>query len=362
MLLDSLKYSFGLDISDRSLKVVALEQYWLRKKLITKIKSWGEQILPADTVVNGEIKKIEVFTQNLKNLLHHKAVKKISTNIAVVSIPEHKTFLKLVNYDENGAKDPASYVEKLIQANIPEDLNNLTYDYQIIAHDHLVQVLLGATFKTTAIKLFETLELAKIMPLAFEPETIANCNAVIPENTSIDEFNAILDIGTTHSSLVITRGILPLISLTIPFSEHYINTTLAQKLSISYSEAEKLSKRCGFDMKACEISLQKIISNLTDDLNQKIQQAFTAMLNELKPKGKTKIKIQHLWLVGGGAALRKLDTLLSGEFKMTVRVGNPYINLGVVRANSFPDTPAKYATAIGLALINPQNIPKMNHL
>ena len=95
MFLDSLKYSFGLDISDYSLKVVALEQYQIQKKLITKIKSWGEQLLPPNTVVNGEIKKIDVFAQNLKNLLNHKAIKKIRTNIAVVTMPEQKKFLKL---------------------------------------------------------------------------------------------------------------------------------------------------------------------------------------------------------------------------------------------------------------------------
>ena len=86
------------------------------------------------------------------------------------------------------------------------------------------------------------------------------------------------------------------------------------------------------------------------------------MLNELKLGGKNKIKIQHLWLVGGGATLPKLDTILSIELKMTVRVGNPYVNLGIVRASSVLDNPSKYATAIGLAMINPKNIPKMNHL
>lgn len=361
MFIDSLKYSFGLDIADRSIKVAALEQFILQKKLITRLRSWGEQFLPVDTIVDGEIKKPEIFIQNLNNLLKHKAAKKIWTNIAVASIPEHKTFLKLVAYEGAIPKNHLSSVLKLIQTHIPEDPQNLTYDYQIMAHDHVVHILLGATFKTIANNYFETLQKAKILPLAFMPETVANCNSIIPWSTPPEEFNAILDIGLSHSSLVITRGLLPLLSLTIPFSGHHINTILAQKLNLSLTEAEQLSKRCGFDMKACEISLQKILSNIINELNEKIAQALGAMLNELKPKNKQKIKIQHLWLTGSGATLRKLDTVLSAELKMNVRIANPYINLGSVHAKSYPDNPVKYSTAIGLALINPKNVPKLNH-
>ncbi len=361
MFLDSLKFSFGLDISDLSLKVVSLEQYTFRKKLITKINGYGERLLPPDTIVNGEIKRVDKFAEILSGLLKHTASKRIWTNIAVVSIPENRTFLKLVPYD-SAAKNPTAYVEKLIQTHIPEELPNLTYDYQVLTEDHLVNVFVGATFKTIANSYFAALEKSHIIPLTFEPETVANCNSVIPDSTPDDEYNAILDLGSFQSSLAVTRGKNPLLSLTLPFSGKDITAVISKKLNLSLDESEKLKIRCGFDFNLCEISLQKVLGNVIEELKEKLERAFEAMLSEVKTKSKSKkIKINCIWLVGGGAAFRKLDTVLSKELKMNVKIGNPYVNLGAVRGKFLPEEPSKYATAIGLAMVNPKNIPKMYH-
>ncbi len=361
MFLDSLKYSFGLDISDLSLKVVSLEQYTFRKQLFTKINSYGEHLLPKDTIVNGEIKKADKFSEILNTLLQHKASKKIRTNVAVVSIPENRTFLKLAPYDGTN-KDPNAYVEKLIQTYIPEELSKLTYDYQVLTENKSVNIFFGATFKTIANSYFEALNKARVVPLTFEPETVANCNAIIPLNTSDDEYNAILDIGSAHSSLSVTRGKNPLLSLTLPFAGDEVTMVISKKLNLSPDEAEKLKIRCGFDFNLCEISLQKVLSNVIEELKEKLEHAFDSMMMEIKTKNKTKkIKITHLWLVGGGASFRKLDVVLSKELKMNVKVGDPYINLGTVKGKFLPENPAKYATAIGLAMVNPKNIPKMYH-
>lgn len=361
MFLDSLKYSFGLDISDLSLKVVSFEQYMFQKKLFTRINSFGEHLLPKDVIVNGEIRQVEKFSEILNTLLQHKASKKIRTNVAVVSIPENRTFLKLTPYDGAG-KNPNVYVEKLIQTYIPEELSKLTYDYQILTENHNVNIFFGATFKAIANSYFEALTKAQIVPLTFEPETVANCNAIVPYTTSNDEYNAILDIGSAHSSLSVTRGKNHLLSLTLSFSGDDITKVISKKLSLSIDEAEKLKIRCGFDFNMCEISLQKVLGNVIEELKEKLEHAFDSMMTEIKTKNKTKkIKIAHLWLVGGGASFRKLDAVLSKELKMDVAVGNPYVNLGIVKGKFLPDNPAKFATAIGLAMVNPKNIPKMYH-
>ena len=361
MFLDSLKYSFGLDISDLSLKVVSLEQFIFRKKLITRINSFGEHLLPKDVIVNGEIKKPDKFSEILTSLLRHKASKKIRTNVAVVSIPENRTFLKLAPYD-SASKDPNAYVKKMIQTYIPEELSKLTYDYQILTEDHNVNVFFGATFNSIANSYFDALDKAHVVPLTFEPETVANCNAIIPINTADDEYNAILDIGSAHSSLSVTSGKNPLLSLTLSFAGDDITNIISKKLNLSLEESEKLKIRCGFDFNLCEISLQKVLSNVIDELKEKLERAFDSMMTEITSKNKTKkIKITHLWLVGGGASFRKLDTVLSKELKMNVKIGDPYVNLGAVKGKFLPENPAKYATAIGLAMVNPKNIPKMYH-
>lgn len=361
MFLDSLKYSFGLDISDLSLKVVSLEQYVFRKKLFTKINSFGEHLLPKETIVNGEIKLADKFAEILSALLRHKASKKIRTTVAIVSIPENRTFLKLAPYS-SADKNPNAFVEKLIQIYIPEDLSKLTYDYQFLTEEKNVNIFLGATFKTIANSYFEALTRARIVPLAFEPETVANCNSVIPDDTPNDEYNAILDIGSVHSSLAVTQGKNPLLTLTLSFSGDDITKVISKKLNLSFEEAEKLKIRCGFDFNACEISLQKVLDSVIKELKEKLERAFEAMVNEIKTKNKSKkVRIAHLWLVGGGASFNKLDAVLSKELKMKVTVGDPYVNLGTVIGKFLPTNPAKYATAIGLAMVNPMNIPKMYH-
>ncbi|MEY4744595.1 MAG: hypothetical protein RL272_540, partial [Candidatus Parcubacteria bacterium] len=63
-------------------------------------------------------------------------------------------------------------------------------------------------------------------------------------------------------------------------------------------------------------------------------------------------KIERLYLCGGGAQFREIDTVLSRKLTIMARRGDPLTNLDAKLPREFPKNEEKlmYATAIGLSM------------
>src|SRR3989338_10303855 len=86
------RQAFGLDISDRSLKIAKLE----KKGKYIKLVSFEEHDIPEGILSHGEIKKEEELAAVLADSLKKVEGKPLDTRYAVVSLPEERAFLQVI--------------------------------------------------------------------------------------------------------------------------------------------------------------------------------------------------------------------------------------------------------------------------
>ena len=208
------------------------------------------------------------------------------------------------------------------------------------------RLLLAAAPKNLIDGYTQLLEAAGLAPIAFEVEALAISRATVPEQEEFDEPIGILDIGATRSSLVIyDNGVLQM-SIGIPLSGNELTQIISEKLSITPAEAEVIKVECGLDAHRCEDRMWNILLPLIDDMSSKIRNALRFYKIGF-PMGK---KIEKLYLCGGGAHFREIDTVLSRKLTIKVRRGDALANFSHV-PHSFPaDASLSYTTAIGLAM------------
>ena len=84
--------SFGLDISDLSLKIIKLK----KKRGTLSLASFGETTIPAGIIEGGEIKNEEVFARIIKEAINKVKGERLRAKYVIVSLPEEKAFLQVI--------------------------------------------------------------------------------------------------------------------------------------------------------------------------------------------------------------------------------------------------------------------------
>lgn len=376
-LLNPLSNAFGLDIGDRTFKLVQVQ----RRRRGTKpyrITAWHSIDVPEGVMERGDIKDMDKAVEYLSTLM--KTVKgSLGGRAAVACLPEAKTFIKIIEISGEATEaDLRKAVMNEIEQNIPLPPEDIYYDWQTLdapqepekppaekpgdapEQDPLAalappappkssrKVLMGAAPKSLVDDYTNLLERAGLAPIALEIEAAAISRAIVSAEETIDEAVGILDIGATRSSLVIYDSGALQMSISIPISGIAITKLISESLNVSVEDAELLKRECGLDANRCEDKMWKILLPLIDDMTEKIRNALRFYKIGF-PQG---TKIERLYLCGGGAQFREIDTVLSRKLTIKARRGDALSNIDDRLPKDFPrkEEALGYATAIGLAM------------
>ncbi|NQU83980.1 MAG: pilus assembly protein PilM, partial [Parcubacteria group bacterium] len=279
MVLNGNKNTFGLDICDDSAKVVQLKQQrTFRGKSRLLLSSYGEIRLPKGIIRNGEILSLEKLSPYISELLKKT---KIKSKKVVVSLPEKKSFLHLLEINARNEKNLEEGLPRIIESHLPVSYKEIYADWQIISKKDeggdliRYKVLFGAVLRKTSDSITELLKSLDLLPVALEIEGVALSRSALrlePETKSKNY--AIVDIGSTSSNIIFTQDSTPTLSLDIPVSGNAITKTIADSLKLSVEAAEKTKLKCGLDLKLCEGKLRPVLSYIITDVTQKIQKAI----------------------------------------------------------------------------------------
>ncbi|MBZ1345176.1 MAG: pilus assembly protein PilM [Candidatus Nealsonbacteria bacterium] len=120
---------FGLDISDRSLKIAKLK----KRGEFLSLASFGEtEIKSAGIIKQGEIKKEALFIKILKQALNDVKGEKLKTKYLIASLPEEKTLLQVIKIPLINKEELKSAVIYEAQNHIPLPIEDVYLDFQII--------------------------------------------------------------------------------------------------------------------------------------------------------------------------------------------------------------------------------------
>lgn len=337
------KNIFGLDISDRALRLVQIKKRG--KKLF--LTSYNNLAMPADIISNGEIKQEEKLIELIKKLIKTTNGAKITTNKIITVLPETKTFIKVIKITQ--PKDDEKIAESIkeeIKNHIPLSLEEIYLDWQILKQtSDSMELLIGAAPKNIVDSYLATLEKSGLNPYILEIEAAAITRSLTPKDDK--KAKIIIDFGAVRTGLIVYDKGTVQFTVSLPISGIKITETIAKTLNLNSKQAEKSKIVCGLDSKKCEGALLKVLLKSIKNLIQQINKSIMFYQTNFPDNN----PISEIILCGGGANFLEIDKVLSEKLKMPVKIGNPTAN--VIQKKKLAIPPNKilsYTTAIGLAL------------
>ncbi|MEA3272519.1 MAG: pilus assembly protein PilM [Patescibacteria group bacterium] len=304
--------AFGLDISDKSVKAVQLEQRrTFRGKKQLFLRAFGEIKIPKGVIFNGEIKDANKLAPAISQLLKNT---KIKNHAVVASLPEKKSFLKLLEIKAKNERNLNEGLPKIIESHLPVSYKEIYADWQIISHrddsmSRHYKVLVGAASRKSVDSLTNFLESLRLIPMALEIEGVAIARSVLGPSKPLPNKkilnHAIVNIGATSSNLIFAQNNIPALSLTLPTPEN---------------------------------------SAKIDDIVKKINKALSFYISS-----DDKNKLSGICMGGEGMDLSKLNTLLSQKLGIKIKTCGSLTGI-ITKNTAFQKESTKYATAIGLAI------------
>lgn len=359
--------SFGLNISDRSIKIAKLK----KKREVLSLASFGEFEIRSGVIEEGEVKDQKALVEAIKQSLKRIKGEKLKTNYVVASLPEEKAFLQVIQLpivEEQELKEAAYYEA---ENHIPLPIGEVYLDSQIVKPvvDHLdhLDVLIAAVPQKIVDSYLACIKEAGLIPKVLETESQAISKALIKNEVSPFPV-LIINIGLTKTCFIMFSGYSLRFTSSIPISSQKISEVISSRLGISPTDAEELIIKSGLSQ---DFQKKKDDGSKISIETKKIIEAIDPLVADLVNQVKSHLGyyqsyashehlnsdikgVKKIFLCGDGARLKGLADLLSVRIKIPVEIGNPWINILSESPKEIPgislDESLPFTTALGLSL------------
>jgi type IV pilus assembly protein PilM len=346
--------AFGLDISDRSLKIIKLKE----SKKSFSLVSYKEMDIKPGVIEKGVIQDEDVLAKTISAACNSVTGEKLKTKYVIASLPEEKSFLQIIQMPKMAEKELRSAILFEAENYIPLPITEVYLDFKTIVPlkenvSHL-DVLIVAMPKKIVNSYVASLKKAGLIPLALEIESQAIARALIKNELSESPV-ILVDFGKNSTDFIIFSGRSIYFTSSIPVSSDQLTSAIAETLGTELEKAEKIKMK--YD----------IMDPESDARSKKIGEAMHPILEELvlgirkyvnfyydHPSHEhlaSRENIQKIILCGGGSILKGFPEFLSKKIGVPVELGDFWINFPIQKSKgSMNANPLSYVTALGLAL------------
>lgn len=331
--------SVGLDFSDTTLRLMKLKQ------TIHGIipEAHAQVAIPDGCIVGGRIGNEAMLISFLRGVKTKHSV----TNVRV-AIPESQVYSVTLPIDSAVGNDIRASIELLLEDNIPLNVADAIFDYQVLTKtDKVIVVHVVAIARTVAEGYLRVFTNAGMTPISFEVDSQAIARALIAPGDT--RSSLIVDIGSERTGITIVTNNTAVYTTSLEFG----GTTLVNALM----------KERGIDVTQAHQELHQGISPLHKDVFPLLASALSVLRDEIDRRyiywheHKDEIAplpaIETVYLCGGYGMIEGLADYLSANLKLKVVSSNPWINC-ISFDQTIPmisyDEAQSYVTAIGLAL------------
>mgnify|MGYP001589564663 CR=1 FL=1 len=354
--------SIGLDISENSIKAVALKK---GDKGLFDLVAFGKGYLPEGAFVDGEIKNEGAFLEVLNTLIASEKSNFPKTKYLVVSLPEEKAFLRVVELPiALKGKELESALKFEVESNLPLALDEIYYGHEILninTEAGHYDIMVQAVPKKISDSYADFFKKNGYVALALELESVAAERALFSRNEGRDSV-LVLDIGSTQTRfMIVSEGILKFTSSNTVAGNQF-SRTLSEHFPVNLKEAEFMKRMVGLDKnqeKGRELlqALRPSLEALKDQIQNYLTFFETHPSSHYLSEGAK--KISKIVLTGGGACLWGIADWLNQEVGLNVVLANPISRIHInphskVKLSLEESLP--YTSAIGLALRNFEEI------
>lgn len=335
--------SFGLDISDESIKFVELN---VTKEGI-RLGKYGERPIAPGIIESGKIidpKKLSDLLQNLRMTEGLRSVR--------VSLPEEQIYLFNLRLEKSGLKSVREGIELSLEEHIPIPAPDAIFDYELLGEDAKSFNLQVAAIPKNIIEGYlSVFQTAGIRVQSFELEAQAITRAVI-EKGDLDTY-MIVDFGEKRTGIfIVSRGVVMFTS-TLDVGGIMLTSVIEKSFNVSFEEAEKMKKEYGLQRNVANKEIFAVLLNSVSILRDEIVKHFLYWHTHKDEEGRNNQPIKKIILCGGDSNLIGLSDYFSVSMKTKVDMANVWVNI-VETSKSVPEINFKqalsFAAAIGLAL------------
>ncbi len=379
--------SFGLDISDKSIKVAQLE----KNKKGHELTAICQHDIPEGLISKGEILDAKKLVDHVKKTVHC-CQPEIKGQHVIASLPEVKTYIKLINVKrETQNKHDREIIEtkikKILPNHVPLPINESFFDWQIIREkNNYYQILVGVAPQKIIDDFTKVIKEAGFYPMALEIEAQAILRAILPKSNYylkkpflLKEANfseilkkihlnlkqkkeeqknnqeakknkpvyLVVDAGATRSGLTLWADGTIKFTTSLKTCGDNLTKKIEEQLKLEKKEAEKLKKIYGLKKNSSKTNLNKILMPELKSFCQEIETAKNFYQKNFDEKENN----FEILLTGGMSNLKELDNEIAKKIKIKVHNADPLKNIST-RSGVLPqkDQKQSFATAIGLAL------------
>ncbi len=336
--------SFGLDISDESLKFIKLVSH--RDGI--HVVAHGEQKIPPGVIEAGKIKDPIKMEEILSKLRKESGLKSVR-----VSLPEDQTYLFKLRLEKAGLKSIRESIELSLEEYIPVSAAEATFDYMLINEDEKSMQLQVAAIPTNVIENYLTVfKNASILVKSVEIEAQAIARAVIKSGDM--STHMIVDFGEKRTGIFIISKGVTMFTSTLDFGGMTLDNMIKKNFNLSYEEADKIKRKFGLQRNNPENKeVFSVLLNSVSILRDEVAKHFLYWQTHKDETGNSNPPIEKILICGGDSNLIGLADYLSVSLKTKVEMANVWVN--IKDTNKYiPDISFKnalsLAAALGLAL------------
>jgi type IV pilus assembly protein PilM len=337
----------GVDISSSSVKVLELSR--VNDKYL--IENYGIELLPSQSVSEKNIKAVDKVTESLRRLMSRTA---INRKFAAIGVAGSSVILRTIQLNADYTEEKISeQIEIEADRYIPYPLEEVYYDFEVIGpstkHPELMDVLLAAS-RTEAV---DTRVAAvtdaglKVTVVDVEALAVERAFELVAANLpskGMGQNIALVDIGSTSTSLYVFRDLKTIHSRDQAFGGKHLTDEIQRRYSLSLDEAIAAQKYGGLPEDYTTEVLEPFKETVVQQLSRGLQIFFSSS---------EETEVHYIVLAGGVAELPGLDSLIQNKLSLKTSIANPFLEMEVsprVNRNILNEEAPSLMMTCGLAL------------
>ena len=335
--------SFGLDISDESIKFIELTN----AKFGIRVGRHGERNIPPGIIEAGKIKDQKKMEEILLSLKKEEGIKSVR-----VSLLEEQVYLFRLRLEKAGLVNIRESIELALEEHIPISAQEAIFDYELISQNsQSLELQVAAIPKNVIENYLSIFQNSQIKVESFELEPQAISRAVIARGDP--ETYMIVDFGEKRTGIFIISAGVVMLTSTLDVGGAVLAEMIAKNFNVTLEEAIKMKIKYGLQRNTANKEIFSVLLNSVSILRDEVAKHYLYWHTHKDEGGKNNPPVKKIILCGGDSNLIGLADYLSVSMKSKVEMANVWINI-VDTEKYIPDINFKgalsFAAALGLAL------------
>ncbi|MEK7133805.1 MAG: pilus assembly protein PilM [Patescibacteria group bacterium] len=337
----------GIDISDASVKWIVLAP----RSDGYCVETYGEEPIPPGTVVNGNVKNVEVLGQSLRN------VKKRLGGIecAHSALPEETAYIFEMNVPEGSSrKEIMNMIEFEFEGRVPIGPDAAVFDFDVIPERGVGKEIGVVVFPRELAESYgAAFGAAGINLLSLEVEARSIARAV-SKNIPNEPITLLVDFGRARTGFAVLKRGIPIFTSTVEVGGDTVTKALREKLSLSEQDSVTFKNEQGLQStgNAKSPGLEAVTA-AASVLADEVARHYHYWDTRRNDQGERMTPVGQVILVGGSSNLKGLSDYIAGRIQANTTLGNVWQHVCSFEEYIPPinkRASLQYATAIGLAL------------